>query len=56
MFVYKSHRDILENGLDEMNILNRSDQYDSVTCSCIADIDFDGHNEIILGTYGQVPV
>ena len=37
-----------------MNILNHSDQYDSVTCSCVADVDFDGQNEIILGTYGQV--
>jgi len=37
-----------------MNILNQSDQFDSVTCSCVADIDFDGRNEIVLGTYGQV--
>ena len=37
-----------------MSVLNQSDQFDSVTCSCVADIDFDGNNEIILGTYGQV--
>jgi len=45
--------DILNKGLDDMSVLNQSDQFDSVTCSCVADIDFDGNNEIILGTYGQ---
>ena len=37
-----------------MVVLNESDQYDSVTCSCVADVDCDGQHEIVLGTYGQV--
>ena len=37
-----------------MAALPQSDHYDSVTCSLIADIDLDGENEILLGTYGQV--
>lgn len=27
--------------------------YDTITCIQIADVDFDGQNELILGTYGQ---
>ena len=37
-----------------MAALPQSDHYDSVTCSLVADIDLDGENEILLGTYGQV--
>ena len=37
-----------------MVVLPKSDHFDSVTCSAIADLDLDGDNEIILGTYGQV--
>ena len=37
-----------------MVVLNESDHYDSVTCSCVADVDCDGQHEVVLGTYGQV--
>ena len=47
------YMNVASKGLSDMVILNDSDQYDSVTCSCISDIDCDGNNEVILGTYGQ---
>ena len=34
--------------------LPHSDLYDSPLCATVADVDFDGQNEILLGTYGQV--
>ena len=37
-------------------ILPDSDMYDSVLCTTVADLDFDGENEILLGTYGQVSI
>ncbi|CAN7999912.1 unnamed protein product, partial [Ixodes hexagonus] len=49
-FVY---RDILSRGFNAYAMLPCSEQFDSVTCGCIADIDMDGENEVILGTYGQ---
>lgn len=49
-FVY---RDVLDRGLETHAILPCSDDFDSVVCGCVADIDMDGVNEVILGTYGQ---
>lgn len=48
-------RNILENGLDLTSqcILPNSDKFDCVTSGLISDIDMDGKNEILLGTYGQ---
>jgi hypothetical protein len=34
-------------------ILSGSESSDCVLCCCIADINMDGQNEILLGTYGQ---
>ncbi|KAK4806281.1 hypothetical protein QYF61_008467 [Mycteria americana] len=48
------YRDVLTNGLGDQLILPASDQYDSVLCALVTDIDFDGACEILLGTYGQV--
>lgn len=48
------HRDIINQGFTNMVTLPDSDDFDCVTCTCIADVDWDGRNEIILGTYGQV--
>lgn len=47
-------RDIINQGFSNMVTLPDSDDFDCVTCTCIADVDWDGSNEIILGTYGQV--
>lgn len=33
-----------------------SNNYDSILCSLVGDIDLDRQNEIILGSYGQVGV
>ena len=48
------YTDIENAGLSLCKLLGDSDGYDTVICSCVADIDMDGENEIILGTYGQV--
>ncbi|XP_051900206.1 KICSTOR complex protein kaptin [Pristis pectinata] len=47
------YRDVLKNGLNDQVILPESDQYDTVLCAMVADVDFDGVKEILLGTYGQ---
>lgn len=44
---------VLEKGFSEPLLLPDSDSYDCVMCSLVADVDFDGENEIILGTYGR---
>lgn len=49
-FVY---RDVLGKGQNAYAMLPASDQFDTVVCGCVADIDMDGENEVILGTYGQ---
>ena len=36
------------------HVLADSDISDVVTCSCVCDINMDGRNELVLGTYGQV--
>lgn len=46
-------RDILHCGMEKDMILNGSDLSDCILCTCIADINMDGQNEILLGTYGQ---
>ncbi|GAB6024576.1 hypothetical protein CHUAL_009726 [Chamberlinius hualienensis] len=43
----------VSEGMNEQATLPYSDFFDCVQCACIADIDFDGYNEIIIGTYGQ---
>lgn len=47
------YRDVLRKGLDDQVTLPDSDQYDSVLCATVADVDFDGVKEILLATYGQ---
>ncbi|XP_060072019.1 KICSTOR complex protein kaptin-like [Ylistrum balloti] len=47
------YRNILTNGLDNALYLPGSCCYDIPLCACVADIDFDGYNEILVGTYGQ---
>ena len=45
--------DVDNNKLDQMMILPQSTQYDSVTCVCVMDIDYNKEMEIIVGTYGS---
>lgn len=45
--------DVLNNGMENDLILNGSESSDCILCSCIADVNMDGQNEILLGTYGQ---
>lgn len=47
------YRDVLTRGLGDQVTLPGSDQYDSVLCALVTDVDFDGAREILLGTYGQ---
>ncbi|KAJ7303934.1 hypothetical protein JRQ81_011447 [Phrynocephalus forsythii] len=47
------YRNVLRNGLEDQLILPRSDQYDSVLCALVTDVNFDCEPEILLGTYGQ---
>jgi len=47
------YSNVIQNGLSVCSVLPGSEGYDCVTCGCVADIDMDGNNEIILGTYGQ---
>ncbi|XP_033735939.1 KICSTOR complex protein kaptin-like [Pecten maximus] len=47
------YRNIMTDGLDNSLYLPGSCSYDIPLCACVADIDFDGHNEILVGTYGQ---
>ena len=35
-------------------MLPSSDEHDSITCSALGDVTFDGQKELILGTYGKV--
>ena len=47
-------RNILSSGVSDPVYLPESNRYDTVLCGCIIDVDFDGENEILIGTYGQV--
>ncbi|KAM8952263.1 KICSTOR complex protein kaptin [Pelodytes ibericus] len=47
------YRNVLQNGLQDQLLLPDSEKYDSVLCATMADVDFDGEDEILLGTYGQ---
>ncbi|XP_028597855.2 KICSTOR complex protein kaptin [Podarcis muralis] len=47
------YRNVLQRGLDDQLVLPLSDQYDSVLCALVTDVNFDREPEILLGTYGQ---
>ncbi|XP_062996031.1 KICSTOR complex protein kaptin [Elgaria multicarinata webbii] len=47
------YRNVLQNGLEDQLVLPLSDQYDSVLCALVTDVNFDCEPEILLGTYGQ---
>ena len=43
-----------ENGLSKCHALYKATEHDSILCAEVADIDWDGKNELILGTFGKV--
>lgn len=47
-------RNLLSRGLEDQLLLPGSDQFDSVLCGLVTDIDLDGQPEVLLATYGQV--
>ena len=47
-------RDVLTNGLSVSAVLPDSAAFDVPMCSLAIDMDFDGQQEILVGTYGQV--
>ena len=48
------HRNVLEDGLSRPLVLPDSHRHDSVLCVELADVDWDGQEEIVLGTFGKV--
>lgn len=52
-FQYQINRDVLRNDMEKDVNLPGSESSDCVLCSCIADVNMDGKNEILLGTYNQ---
>ena len=44
----------MERGFDDPVRLGGSDEHDVVTCCDVGDINHDGRNEVIVGTFGQV--
>lgn len=47
-------RDLLSRGLEDQLLLPGSDQFDSVLCGLVTDVDLDGQPEVLVATYGQV--
>ena len=53
---FLASRNIFDCGFERSFVLPSSHLYDSVLCSAVADIDWDGRNELLVGTYGKVCV
>ncbi|XP_004381671.1 KICSTOR complex protein kaptin [Trichechus manatus latirostris] len=47
------YRDLLHQGLEDQLILPGSDQFDSILCGLVTDMDLDGRLEVLVATYGQ---
>ncbi|XP_045701322.1 KICSTOR complex protein kaptin [Phyllostomus hastatus] len=47
------YRDLLTRGLEDQLLLPGSDQFDSILCGLVTDIDLDGQPEVLVATYGQ---
>lgn len=52
--VFGTLRDLLNKGLDDQLLLPGSDQFDSILCGLVTDVDLDGQPEVLVATYGQV--
>lgn len=46
-------RDVVNFQFNKSIVLPESFLHDSIMCGIVADVDWDGVNEIILGTYGK---
>lgn len=44
---------VVKDGLSNNSVLPGSDEFDVATCCTLADFDFDGRQEILIGTYGE---
>ena len=42
------------NGISDPVVISGTEAEDCITCSCVCDIDLDGKNEILLGTFGKM--
>nr|XP_003464748.1 KICSTOR complex protein kaptin [Cavia porcellus] len=47
------YRDLLNQGLENQLLLPGSDQFDSILCGLVTDVDLDGQPEVLVATYGQ---
>lgn len=47
------YKNVLNKEFSDQLLLPDSNKSDCVMCACAVDIDFDGQNELLLGTYGQ---
>nr|XP_008537521.1 PREDICTED: kaptin [Equus przewalskii] len=47
------YRDLLSRGLEDQLLLPGSDQFDSILCALVTDVDLDGRPEVLVATYGQ---
>lgn len=47
------YRDLLNRGLEDQLLLPSSDQFDSILCGLVTDVDLDGRPEVLVATYGQ---
>ncbi|EHB00875.1 Kaptin, partial [Heterocephalus glaber] len=44
---------VVYRGLEDQLLLPASDQFDSVLCGLVTDVDLDGRPEVLVATYGQ---
>ena len=55
IYYFATHsRSVIEKGFGDSLLLPDSDKFDCGMCVHALDVDFDGENELLLGTYGQV--
>ena len=48
------YRNVQQDGMNRKKLLPGTGEIDISLATFIGDLDFDGYNEIVLGTYGKV--
>ena len=48
------NRDVGNSGFSKCIPLHQGNLFDSILCAEVADVNWDGRNEIVLGTFGKV--